>query len=263
LSMAVPAIALSASAMVPDSGFSNATFQNLAATDDGSTALIPFGFNINFFGIDYSGAYVNNNGNLTFQNPMSTYSPFGLGSTSAPIIAPFFGDVDTNQGNTVEYGTGTLAPSLPWFRRHSGSWAGRRGARRLGAPGRANARGRAVGQTRDGGVVLGMGGAWCAGVVLWWVPSGHRPEHGQSGTVRGCERRPVRRAGGRLDAGRVQPVFIPQRADPDGLRVGHLARGAVRAAGALPQARPRRRSSTGASRHGCAHPQNVSPSSIT
>jgi hypothetical protein len=107
--MAVPAIALSASAMVPDSGFSNATFQNLAATDDGSTALIPFGFNINFFGTDYSGAYVNNNGNLTFQNPMSTYSPFGLGSTSAPIIAPFFGDVDTNQGNTVEYGTGTLA----------------------------------------------------------------------------------------------------------------------------------------------------------
>jgi hypothetical protein len=97
-----------ANAIVPDASFGSASFQNLGATDDGSSGFVPFGFSMNYYGTEYSGAYVNNNGNLTFTGAMSTYTPFGLGSTGTPIVAPFFADVDTNQGNTVEYGTGTL-----------------------------------------------------------------------------------------------------------------------------------------------------------
>jgi hypothetical protein len=68
----------------------------------------PFGFNINFFGSEFSGAYVNNNGNVTFAEPLPTYTPMDLTSFGSPIIAPFFADVDTRVGNIVNFGTGTL-----------------------------------------------------------------------------------------------------------------------------------------------------------
>ena len=97
-----------ATAIVPNADFGGASFQNLAATDDGSSGFVPFGFDIDYYGTEYSGAYVNNNGNLTFTGPMSTYTPFGLGSAGTPLVAPFFADVDTTQGNIVDYGTGTL-----------------------------------------------------------------------------------------------------------------------------------------------------------
>ena len=53
----------------------------LPANDDGSTsAAIPFGFPnpINFYGNDYTGAWVNNNGNITFTSAQYTYTPYGL-----------------------------------------------------------------------------------------------------------------------------------------------------------------------------------------
>ena len=98
-----------ASAQLRDiSGFSTST---LAANDDGSTGLVSLGFNANFFGTSYSQAYVNNNGNITFDEAMGTYTPFGLLHTSTVIIAPFFADVDTRaQGSGLTtYGTGVLA----------------------------------------------------------------------------------------------------------------------------------------------------------
>ncbi len=68
----------------------------IPANDDGSSALVPLPFTINFLGNQYSALYVNNNGNVTFNEPMSTYTPFGLtGETGVPIIAPFFADIDT------------------------------------------------------------------------------------------------------------------------------------------------------------------------
>ncbi|MGD0238340.1 MAG: nidogen-like domain-containing protein [Syntrophorhabdales bacterium] len=94
-----------AGAMLP--GFDSST---LAANDDGSTSLIPLGFSINFYGQTYTGAYLNNNGNMTFDSPMGTYTPFPLLSTSTPIIAPFFADVDTRGTGSalMGYGTGTV-----------------------------------------------------------------------------------------------------------------------------------------------------------
>ncbi len=79
----------------------------LARNDDGSTGLVNIGFTTNFFGTDYTQLYVNNNGNVTFDSPLGTYTPFNLSTTSRVIIAPFFADVDTrSDGNPVTYGAG-------------------------------------------------------------------------------------------------------------------------------------------------------------
>lgn len=82
----------------------------LARNDDGSTGLVNLGFNVDFFGLNFNQAYVNNNGNITFDAPLSTFTPFNLTSTARQIIAPFFADVDTrNLGSAqVTYGTGTV-----------------------------------------------------------------------------------------------------------------------------------------------------------
>jgi hypothetical protein len=82
----------------------------LSRNDDGSTGQVNIGFNINFFGQNYSQLYVNNNGNVTFTNSLGTYTPFGLTTAFTPIMAPFFADVDTRNGGSAEvtYGTGTV-----------------------------------------------------------------------------------------------------------------------------------------------------------
>ncbi|MHC4153549.1 MAG: right-handed parallel beta-helix repeat-containing protein [Planctomycetota bacterium] len=90
----------------------------LPANDDGSTGIVDIGFAINYYGILYSQLYVNNNGNVTFNSPMGTYTPWGLTTDIAtPIIAPFFGDVDTwgvdpndpnNSSKEVTFGTGII-----------------------------------------------------------------------------------------------------------------------------------------------------------
>lgn len=111
------------------SGFDSTT---LPANDDGSTSLVSLPFTINFYGTDYSGLYVNNNGNVTFNAAQYTYTPYGLGSSYSgqPIIAPFFGDVDTRGAGSglTSYGTGTYAghnafgvtwPSVGYYGAHT------------------------------------------------------------------------------------------------------------------------------------------------
>lgn len=84
----------------------------LPGNDDGSTGLVDIGFTTNFFGVSRNQLYVNNNGNVTFDSPLSTFTPFGLTATMTNIIAPFFADVDTRDGLTnipdVTYGAGTV-----------------------------------------------------------------------------------------------------------------------------------------------------------
>jgi hypothetical protein len=83
-----------ANAQAVVSGFDSNT---LAANDDGSTGEITLPFDVNFFGTTYASLFVNNNGNVTFNAPLGTFTPFGVGAgyTGQPIIAPFFADVDT------------------------------------------------------------------------------------------------------------------------------------------------------------------------
>ncbi|GAB1544710.1 hypothetical protein NUACC21_73860 [Scytonema sp. NUACC21] len=72
----------------------------LDRNDDSSTGFIDitsvFDVGLNFFGTVYNGFYINNNGNITFNAPSNTYTPFAItGNTGIPIIAPFFTDIDT------------------------------------------------------------------------------------------------------------------------------------------------------------------------
>lgn len=82
----------------------------VARNDDGSSPLQPLGFTINLFGKIRSAVYVNNNGNLTFDSSLSTFTPFGLARTQREIIAPFFADVDTRPEGSrqVTYGQDTV-----------------------------------------------------------------------------------------------------------------------------------------------------------
>lgn len=74
--------------------------------DDHSSGLEPLGFTINLFGKIRTAVYVNNNGNLTFDSNLPTFTPFGLLRTEREIIAPFFADVDTRPegSQVVTYG---------------------------------------------------------------------------------------------------------------------------------------------------------------
>ncbi len=108
------ALGLSASAafgatIVTSGGFSA---NSLGANDDGSTGFVNFGLGtLNFFGLNYTGAYLNNNGNMTFGGPLGTFTPFGITAGSSPMLASFFADVDTRGSGSalMTYGTGTYA----------------------------------------------------------------------------------------------------------------------------------------------------------
>lgn len=75
--------------------------------DDGSTALIPLGFNFCFYGTTYNSCYINNNGNISFGSPYSTFSSNPFPDAGFVMIAPFWGDVDTRN----------LASGLPYFKK--------------------------------------------------------------------------------------------------------------------------------------------------
>lgn len=99
-------------AILPAQIRSNAGFRqkSIPANDDGSAPVEALGWTANFFGRLRSSVYVNNNGNVTFDAPLPTFTPFGLTSTGREIIAVFFSDVDTRpQGSSlVTYGHDTI-----------------------------------------------------------------------------------------------------------------------------------------------------------
>ena len=82
----------------------------LAANDDGFTAAVAVGFDLDFFGVTTNQLFVNNNGNITLDSGLSTFTPFDLTSTGRQIIAPFFADVDTRGAGSaqVTYGAGMV-----------------------------------------------------------------------------------------------------------------------------------------------------------
>lgn len=87
-----PRIGPGANTAVSSSGcFAN----ELQPNDDESSALVRIGFSIQFGPRYYSSLYVNNNGNVTFAGPSSTWTPYDLASSAQPVIAAFLADVDT------------------------------------------------------------------------------------------------------------------------------------------------------------------------
>lgn len=98
--------------------------------DDGYTSFIDlssiFPNGINFFGTTWTGLYVNNNGNVTFGSGLSSFTPTSIGGSSTnPIIAPFWADVDTRDSNysstisggfvTPTSGGNSMGSNLTWY----------------------------------------------------------------------------------------------------------------------------------------------------
>lgn len=69
----------------------------IAPNDDGSSPEVPLPFSVNFFGTTFSSLFVNNNGNVTFNEPFADFTPTGLTANNGniPIIAAYWADVDT------------------------------------------------------------------------------------------------------------------------------------------------------------------------
>jgi hypothetical protein len=95
----------------PDSTYILAMLPN----DDGSTGLIPIPFDFNLYGQTFNSIYINNNGNITFNGPLSTFSATAFPSTGNGIVAPFWADVDTRNGNgQVVYKITPTAVYINW-----------------------------------------------------------------------------------------------------------------------------------------------------
>jgi len=71
----------------------------LHVNDDGSSSSINvsslFPNGLNYFGATQNTIYVNNNGNITFSGGVGTYTPQSFPTSARPMIAPYWGDVDT------------------------------------------------------------------------------------------------------------------------------------------------------------------------
>jgi hypothetical protein len=68
--------------------------------DDAFSGPINLGFSLNFYGNDYTTFFANNNGNVSFGNGISAYTPSGPQGAPQPIISPFFADVDTRNSES-------------------------------------------------------------------------------------------------------------------------------------------------------------------
>nr|WP_315252318.1 nidogen-like domain-containing protein [uncultured Duganella sp.] len=67
----------------------------MAPNDDGSSVVQALPFSLNFFGNSYDSYFVNNNGNISFGRPLSEFTPQIFPIANVPMIAPYWGDVDT------------------------------------------------------------------------------------------------------------------------------------------------------------------------
>jgi hypothetical protein len=81
----------------------------LPRNDDNSTSILPLPFPIRFYGTTYTNFYVNNNGNITFNGPLGSYTPSAFPGAPQPLIAPWWADVDTR--NAVSDVVYFVAPS--------------------------------------------------------------------------------------------------------------------------------------------------------
>ncbi|MEZ6014634.1 MAG: nidogen-like domain-containing protein [Planctomycetota bacterium] len=63
--------------------------------DDGSAIQQLTGWSFDFYGTPFSSLWINNNGNVSFGLPFSAFSASPFPIASFPMIAPFWGDVDT------------------------------------------------------------------------------------------------------------------------------------------------------------------------
>jgi hypothetical protein len=82
--------------------------------DDGSSVLISIPFTFNLYGQAFNAIYINNNGNITFNGPLFSFTPSTFPSTGNAIVAPFWADVDTRNGNGQVLYKITTAVYINW-----------------------------------------------------------------------------------------------------------------------------------------------------
>jgi hypothetical protein len=77
---------------------------SLGRNDDDSFGPVALGWNFSLFGTLYSQVYINNNGNITFDQALGSFNASGF-PISTPMIAAFWADVDTRNpaSGTVWY----------------------------------------------------------------------------------------------------------------------------------------------------------------
>ena len=63
--------------------------------NDDDSADFSLGFTFSFYGSDYTDAFINNNGNLTFGSLFGAFTATGFPDVGPMMIAPFWADVDT------------------------------------------------------------------------------------------------------------------------------------------------------------------------
>ncbi|NVK64826.1 MAG: hypothetical protein HWE22_09575, partial [Flavobacteriales bacterium] len=80
------------------------SYTSIPRNDDGSFGPIALPFTFDLYGSSYNQVWINTNGNLTFNGPYSVYSASGF-PFSQPMVAPFWGDVDTRNlaGGQIYY----------------------------------------------------------------------------------------------------------------------------------------------------------------
>jgi len=88
--------------------------------DDGSTSRIQLPFTFDLYGSEYTSCWINNNGNVTFNASLSSYTPWGFPSGNNPMLAPFFADVDTRGAGSVWYKIEANRMIVIWD--HVGYW---------------------------------------------------------------------------------------------------------------------------------------------
>jgi len=75
----------------------------MGPNDDGSTGMITLPFTFCFYGTNETQCWINNNGNVSFGGPYFDYSPSGFPYNGYPMLAAFWGDVDTRACGQVWY----------------------------------------------------------------------------------------------------------------------------------------------------------------
>lgn len=84
--------------------------------DDWYSNTIAIPFNFNFYGVAYNSLYINNNGNISFGTPYSTFTANPFPDPTYQMVAPFWGDVDTRDslGGNVYYSITATHMIVKW-----------------------------------------------------------------------------------------------------------------------------------------------------
>lgn len=90
--------------------------------DDEFSNVIVLPFNFSFYGTIYDSLYINNNGNISFDLPYSTFTANPFPDPTYNMIAPFWADVDTRSTNGGNVWYKLTAHSLVVVWDHVGYW---------------------------------------------------------------------------------------------------------------------------------------------